>query len=536
MTNRLRNLNIYILATLAIAMAYLGLVITTGTTSPFFVVQGISMEPAYHAGDLLIGSREAPTEIKIGDVIVFRVPPDARERLKLPNKVAHRVASISAENGRLVYTTKGDNADTDAFTISSAEVQATVSKNLGPWGRPWLWVSSRPQMLIFALPALIFMGIAYVGLKLWRERELTDEGEEASEVAQPTPVNADPPRAEPLATPPTTSEPHTVIDDSIPTMGLEHVNSEAPSHFQPHVILTGDPVHALALEPAPDSSARDLAIHPIYDTAADSARSLAAETLEPTTAIADTPDLARIAGWYEHNHPELAPSDPLRRRSLVAAGYLRIWLAHQGKDQTHNLLRCIELCNQAISLGPANDDVEEGALLAEAYARKAMAWLGHEAAQNFSRAIALYVRYIQLASDRQYPSLESGDSANAHDVGATHREHDASSTRSPDKQSFLSFLPTNYPGLQELALAENYILDAADASDMPGVPDVGPAKSTSARNEVRIDTLTEGESRLRHNGPRNSNGNGESPVGEAQSPVGDANAEKQIPANSAWLY
>ena len=68
------------------------------------VVNGHSMEPTYHTGDLVVTLR-LPS-YHFGDIISFKVPdgqPGAGGR------VIHRIFNADQVNGQTVYTTKGDN-------------------------------------------------------------------------------------------------------------------------------------------------------------------------------------------------------------------------------------------------------------------------------------------------------------------------------------------------------------------------------------------------------------------------------------------
>ena len=75
-------------ALLLVGMGYLGLIVFLGTSTPFLLVHGTSMEPTYHEGDLLLNKRPPEAEIKVGDVIAFDVPPDAPEELNFPPVIA----------------------------------------------------------------------------------------------------------------------------------------------------------------------------------------------------------------------------------------------------------------------------------------------------------------------------------------------------------------------------------------------------------------------------------------------------------------
>lgn len=65
------------------------------------VVKGNSMLPLLREGDIVIITRVKPSEISIGDVIVFKTFTGTL--------VIHRVIGITVEDGRYYYVTKGDN-------------------------------------------------------------------------------------------------------------------------------------------------------------------------------------------------------------------------------------------------------------------------------------------------------------------------------------------------------------------------------------------------------------------------------------------
>ena len=173
---RAKNLNLSLMALFLLCTGYLGLVLFSGSFSPLLLVSGTSMEPAFHAGDLLLNKTIAATEIKVGDVIAFNMPEDARQRLGMPPKAAHRVIGIEGISGELFFATKGDNSDADSFKVSSSEVLGVVSKNLGPWGRPLLFVANTKRLLIFGLPVITFLLIV-VG-SLWYSSNQDKQHEE----------------------------------------------------------------------------------------------------------------------------------------------------------------------------------------------------------------------------------------------------------------------------------------------------------------------------------------------------------------------
>ncbi|MEE9324979.1 MAG: signal peptidase I [Dehalococcoidia bacterium] len=189
------KMKIALVVLLLLGAGYLGLVLSLGTSSPFLLVRGTSMEPTFHEGDLLLKRSVSPAEVKVGDVIVFNVPSDARERLKLPSILAHRIVDIEGDKSQGVLVTQGDNSDVDPFKVPSSNVRGVVVKNLGPIGWPILFLANKSALilgvfLMVGLPILTFVIIALA--TLWflphekGERPMPEPG--ATEEAPPIEV------------------------------------------------------------------------------------------------------------------------------------------------------------------------------------------------------------------------------------------------------------------------------------------------------------------------------------------------------------
>ena len=65
-----------------------------------FLVSGVSMEPTLKAGDIAITREVPPSEIKVGDVVQFKLEGSS---------VLHRVIEIRQEGGQFIFVTEGDN-------------------------------------------------------------------------------------------------------------------------------------------------------------------------------------------------------------------------------------------------------------------------------------------------------------------------------------------------------------------------------------------------------------------------------------------
>jgi signal peptidase len=54
-------------------MIWKGLMVVTGSESPIVVVLSGSMEPAFHRGDLLFLTNYEQEDIRVGEIVVFKV-------------------------------------------------------------------------------------------------------------------------------------------------------------------------------------------------------------------------------------------------------------------------------------------------------------------------------------------------------------------------------------------------------------------------------------------------------------------------------
>ncbi len=64
------------------------------------VVEGISMEPTFHTGDMVVLRPASPSDIKVGDVVVYKSGS---------RYIIHRVISIYEVDDTYCYVIKGDN-------------------------------------------------------------------------------------------------------------------------------------------------------------------------------------------------------------------------------------------------------------------------------------------------------------------------------------------------------------------------------------------------------------------------------------------
>ncbi|MCE4618845.1 MAG: signal peptidase I [Desulfurococcales archaeon] len=76
------------------------LIVASGVRS-MAIVEGQSMEPLFHTGDVVFLKKKGPGEIKVGDIVVYEAKPG--------KYIIHRVISIYQAAGTTCYVVKGDN-------------------------------------------------------------------------------------------------------------------------------------------------------------------------------------------------------------------------------------------------------------------------------------------------------------------------------------------------------------------------------------------------------------------------------------------
>jgi signal peptidase I len=92
------------------------LFIYLNTAPPFLAVASDSMEPLISRGDVILSDSAVESQIKVGDVIVFKVAPFFQEKYGYPPTICHRVVRIQNSLEGLSFRTKGDhNSGEDPF-------------------------------------------------------------------------------------------------------------------------------------------------------------------------------------------------------------------------------------------------------------------------------------------------------------------------------------------------------------------------------------------------------------------------------------
>ena len=132
---------------------------------PFMAVYGISMEPELQAGDLILIEEVDPSEVKVGDIIVFTIPAAVREYYNYPPIVAHRVLKIREleKTEGVTFRTKGDNTGEDPFTVRPQDIRGQVSQQIPYLGLPFLFFQSQQGLIFIVLSLSLLTFYLYAG-------------------------------------------------------------------------------------------------------------------------------------------------------------------------------------------------------------------------------------------------------------------------------------------------------------------------------------------------------------------------------------
>lgn len=143
---------------ITIAMSLTLLLIAQQVFTPFQVVVSDSMAPQIMTGDAVILKDLEPSEIEVGQVIIFRNPDEKSEF------IIHRVIAIEDAGTVLFFSTKGDNnPEPDPGKIPTGQVVGGVAVKLPRLGSFLEFLSStRGYLSCIAIPAAMSLILVFV--------------------------------------------------------------------------------------------------------------------------------------------------------------------------------------------------------------------------------------------------------------------------------------------------------------------------------------------------------------------------------------
>ncbi|RLF10825.1 MAG: signal peptidase I [Thermoprotei archaeon] len=95
-----------------------GIKVVAGTPVPLAIVEGNSMIPTFHDGDIILVVGVKPSDLKVDDIIIYETTT------KL---VVHRIIEIKVHEGKYYFKTQGDNNPTpDPWLVPEDKVLGKV--------------------------------------------------------------------------------------------------------------------------------------------------------------------------------------------------------------------------------------------------------------------------------------------------------------------------------------------------------------------------------------------------------------------------
>jgi signal peptidase len=102
------------------------------------VVNGVSMEPSMHTGDMVIVKDVDVEDLKVDDIIQFRVGE---------TRIFHRIIEVEQTPGGYVFVTQGDNNNTPDDPILEEQVEGKVVYTIPDIG----WVPIKFNQFLYSL-------------------------------------------------------------------------------------------------------------------------------------------------------------------------------------------------------------------------------------------------------------------------------------------------------------------------------------------------------------------------------------------------
>ena len=125
---------------------------------PIVVVLTGSMEPTFHRGDLLFLTNCEPEDIKVGDIIAFKI-----QGRDIP--IVHRVLKLhEKEDGTVKFLTKGDNNSVDDHGLYAPGQLWLTEKDIVGRARVFLPYVGIFTVIMKEYPKIKYAALACLGI------------------------------------------------------------------------------------------------------------------------------------------------------------------------------------------------------------------------------------------------------------------------------------------------------------------------------------------------------------------------------------
>ena len=158
---------------LTVIAAYFGLAVERHVYPPVVPVEGRSMIPLLHFGDLVMLKRADVGHLRKGDIIAFRTTSDVQQKWNVPGSYVHRIVTVEKGAYGQQFQTKGDNVPgKDPFWTVEQNVIGIYAGKISGAGYPVLFFRSRQGKIL--LGGVLLIMFLYWLLGVFERRRAAD--------------------------------------------------------------------------------------------------------------------------------------------------------------------------------------------------------------------------------------------------------------------------------------------------------------------------------------------------------------------------
>ena len=125
-----------------------GLFIFISTSHSFMVIASSSMKPTLKVGDMVLIHSTPPEQLKVGDIIDYKVPSTFQKLYGYPASICHRIISIQQTTDGLAFRTKGDATNQDPFLVVPENLVGKETSAIPYVGYPIAFIESRSGIIM----------------------------------------------------------------------------------------------------------------------------------------------------------------------------------------------------------------------------------------------------------------------------------------------------------------------------------------------------------------------------------------------------
>lgn len=166
---------LFVVTTFFACMKFLGEDTSFFGYNMYYILTG-SMEPDLSAGDIIIGEKVDPAELKVGDVITYK-----GESGEVKDKViTHEIVDITKNDGEVRFITKGRANNVEDPPVSKNQIMSKMTVKVPFLGKAFSVINSKWGffIIIIAPLAVLFISEVVSLIKVIRTRKEEQDDEE----------------------------------------------------------------------------------------------------------------------------------------------------------------------------------------------------------------------------------------------------------------------------------------------------------------------------------------------------------------------